>query len=141
MCSLENPPQVIKQIDIYRKHCLWSKGDINRRGTCLAAWEIACKPTNQGGLGIIDIKSQNSALLMKFLDKFYNEAEIPWVSMTWSKFYSNSQTPPHARSPIGFFWWKYIMTLFHKFRVFANCNPSNGSTVLFWADKWSDQNL
>jgi len=29
MCSLKLPPQVIKQIDIYRKHCLWSKGDIN----------------------------------------------------------------------------------------------------------------
>ena len=52
---------------------------------------------------MIDIKSQNSALLMKFLDKFYNEAEIPWVSLTWSKFYSNLQTPPQARSPIGSF--------------------------------------
>jgi hypothetical protein len=36
MCSLKIP-QVIKQIDVYRKHCLWSKGDINRRGTCLVA--------------------------------------------------------------------------------------------------------
>lgn len=44
MCSLKLPPQVIKQIDIYRKHCLWSKGDINRMGTCLVAWEVACKP-------------------------------------------------------------------------------------------------
>jgi hypothetical protein len=31
MCSLKIPPQVIKQIDCYRKHCLWSKGDINRK--------------------------------------------------------------------------------------------------------------
>ena len=37
MCSLKIPPQVIKQIDIFRKHCLWSKGDINRKGSCLAA--------------------------------------------------------------------------------------------------------
>lgn len=37
MCSLLLPPQVIKQIDRYKKHCLWSGGDINRRGTCLAA--------------------------------------------------------------------------------------------------------
>jgi hypothetical protein len=52
MCSLKLPPQVIKQIDVYRKHCLWSKGDINRKGSCLVAWEIACKPKDQGGLGI-----------------------------------------------------------------------------------------
>jgi hypothetical protein len=37
MCSLKLPPQIVKQIDIYRKHCLWSKGDINRKGTCLVA--------------------------------------------------------------------------------------------------------
>lgn len=77
MCSLKLPPQIIKQIDIYRKHCLWSRGDITRRGTCLVAWETACKPKDQGGLGIIDIKSQNNALLLKFLDKFYNKADIP----------------------------------------------------------------
>lgn len=82
MCSLKIPPQVIKHINIYRKHCLWSKGDINRKGSCLATWEVACKPKEQGGLGIIDIESQNDALLMKFLDKFYNNVDVPWVNLT-----------------------------------------------------------
>jgi len=82
MCSLKIPPQVIKQIDIFRKHCLWSKGDINRKGKCLAAWEVACKPKDQGGLDIIDIQSQNDALLVKYLDKFFNKADIPWVSLS-----------------------------------------------------------
>jgi hypothetical protein len=55
MCTLKLPPGIIKQIDTYRKHCLWDKGDINRKGKCLVAWETACKPKDQGGLGIIDI--------------------------------------------------------------------------------------
>jgi len=59
---------------------MWSNGDINKKGKCLAAWETACKPKNQGGLGIIDISNQNNALLMKHLEKFYNKADIPWVS-------------------------------------------------------------
>jgi len=70
MCSLKIPTQVVKQIDVYRKHCLWSKGDINRKGSCLVAWETAYKPKNQGGLGIIDIEKQNDALLMKHLNSF-----------------------------------------------------------------------
>jgi hypothetical protein len=37
MCSLTLPPQVVKQIDRYRKRCLWSDGDIHRKGSCLAA--------------------------------------------------------------------------------------------------------
>jgi hypothetical protein len=55
MCSLKLPPQVVKQIDIFRKRSLWSKGDIDRRGTCLVAWDTTVKPKEQGGLGIIDL--------------------------------------------------------------------------------------
>jgi hypothetical protein len=41
MCSLVIPPTVIHQIDKFRKHCLWSKGDISRRGTCLLGNQCA----------------------------------------------------------------------------------------------------
>jgi hypothetical protein len=34
----------------------------------------------KGGLGIINLRSQNAALLIKHLDKFYNKKDIPWVS-------------------------------------------------------------
>jgi len=132
---------VIKQIDIYRKHCLWSKGDISRRGSCLVAWETACKPKDQGGLGIIDIKSQNNALLMKFLDKFYNKAEIPWVHLTWSKLYANTQTSPQARSPVGSFWWKEIINLFENYQSLSVCRPGKGDSILFWSGKWTNQEL
>jgi hypothetical protein len=57
MCSLVIPPTVIYQIDKFRKHCLWSKGDTSRRGTCLAAWEPMCRSKNEGGLGIINIQN------------------------------------------------------------------------------------
>jgi hypothetical protein len=101
MCSLKIPPLVIKQIDIFRKHCLWSKGDINKKGTYLVAWEVACKPKEQGGLSIIDIEKQNNALLLKFLDKFYSKDDIPWVTLTWSELYLSNQTTPQHRSPTG----------------------------------------
>jgi hypothetical protein len=32
-CSLKIPPQIIKQIDVYRKHC-WNNGEIHRKETC-----------------------------------------------------------------------------------------------------------
>lgn len=131
MCTLKLLPQVIKQIDCYRKHCLWSNGEINRKGKCLVAWEVACKPKEQGGLGIIDIESQNNSLLMKHLDKFYNKANLPWVSLTWNVLYTNAQTPPQARSPIGSFWWKEVLKLFSKFQTISIYNPSKGNSELF----------
>jgi len=39
------------------------------------------------------MKNQNTAFLMKFLDKFYNHADIPWVKVTWLKLYTNDNTP------------------------------------------------
>ena len=57
MYSLVIPPTGIHQIDRFRKHCLWSKGDISRKGTCLAAWEPMCRSKDEGGLGIINIQN------------------------------------------------------------------------------------
>ena len=87
-----------------------------------------------------NMKTQNNALLMKHLDKFYNQADIPWVNLTWTKFYSNYQTPPQARSLVGSFWWKDIMKLFDKFRL-ATCHPHRGKVAIFWSDHWMGEAL
>ena len=47
----------------------------------MVAWPKVTKPKNKGGLGVIDLRTQNEALLLKHLDKFYNKRDIPWVNM------------------------------------------------------------
>lgn len=136
MCTLIIPPTVVEQIDRFRKHCIWSKGDINRKGTCLVAWEPMCRSKEEGGLAIINIQNQNSALLMKFLDKFYNHSEIPWVKLTWNKLYHNENIPPHRKSPCGSFWWKDIIKLFSKYSEFASSSPCKGNSISLWHDNW-----
>jgi hypothetical protein len=49
----------------------------------LVAWKRACCSKEDGGLGIINLKNHNSALLMKFMHKFYNKLDLPWVELTW----------------------------------------------------------
>lgn len=88
MCTLQLPASIIDQIDKYKKHELWDNGDINRKGSCLVAWKKACRPKNQEGLGIINLRAQNNALLLKFLHKFYNQEDLPWVQMTWQHLYT-----------------------------------------------------
>lgn len=137
MCSLIIPPSFTKQIDRYRKHCLWNGGDINRRGTYLGYLGASMQIKRRRGPWNPKLENHNIALLLKFLDNFYNNSDIPWVQPTWSKLYSNSDTPPHARHPIGSFWWKGILKLFGKFKRVASCNPNLGSLVLLWKDNWS----
>jgi len=57
--------KVIDQIDKFRKLCLWRGADINAKQRPKAAWKIVCKEKKEGGLGVIDLKTQNEAQLIK----------------------------------------------------------------------------
>jgi len=72
---------VVKQIDKYRKHCLWRGADINAKQPPKAAWELVCLPKKEGGLGVLNLRTQNEELLLKHLHKFYNKMDIPWVHL------------------------------------------------------------
>lgn len=112
------PKSVIKQIDSFHKNCLWEGNAVHRQGRCLVAWMKACKSKKEGGLGILDIKAQNKALLLKFADKFYNNRNT-WVQLTWHALYNNP-VAPHAKRLVGSFWWRDVMSLSLDLRSFAS---------------------
>jgi hypothetical protein len=140
MCTLEVPVAVIECIDRARRHCLWRSSESNAKMKPLVAWKKCSKPKRKGGLGIINLRSQNRALLLKHLDKFYNKKNIPWVNLVWKAYYSNGQIP-HASADKGSFWWKDVLKLCDLFRGIAKCKIGDGSTVLFWSDLWNDNVL
>jgi hypothetical protein len=43
---------------------------------------VTC-PKSKGVLGVLNLRIQNVALLMKFVHKFYNRLDIPWVNLVW----------------------------------------------------------
>jgi hypothetical protein len=134
LCTLELPKAVIKQIDKFRKHCLWRGSNINGTGYPKAAWKLVCKGKAEGGLGIINLEAQNQALLMKNIDKFYNRKDIPWVQMVWEKHYRNNRLPGQVKK--GSFWWRDILKILPKFKEIAEVQIRDGRTCLLWQDKW-----
>jgi hypothetical protein len=113
MLSLRLPPGIIDVIDRARRHCLWKRKD-KEKVNSLAAWERVCKPKEKGGLVIINLKIQNTSLLLKHLHKFYNNEDIPWVHLVRDAYYH--QSVPHAVVLAGSFWWKSIITLSDEYR-------------------------
>ena len=87
---------VIKQMDNFKKHCLWQGADINAKSPQKVAWEMVCLPKSEGGLGVLKLQTQNEALLLKNLHKFFNRLDIPWVHLIWEKYY-NDGSPPSSR--------------------------------------------
>ena len=93
MCTFQLHKTVIKQIDKYRKHCLWRGSNINAKKPPKAAWDMVCLPKSEGGLGVLNLRTQNEALLLKYLHKFFNRMDIPWVKLIWELHYSDGSLP------------------------------------------------
>jgi hypothetical protein len=92
MLTLRLPPGLILVIDRARRHCLWKRKDKDKVNS-LDAWDMVCKPKNKGGLGIINLQIQNTALLLKQLHKFYNNDDIPWVHLVRDAYYYHDVPP------------------------------------------------
>jgi hypothetical protein len=128
---------MIDQIDKYRKHCVWRDSDINAKKPTLAAWNLATKPKEEGGLGILNLKCQNDALLLNNLHKFYNRVDCPWVDLIWNNYYQNG-TLPDGR-PRGSFCWRAVLKNLTTFKGIAMVKIENGSTVFLWHDLWANK--
>jgi hypothetical protein len=66
-------------------------------------WKLVTRPKNKGGLGIIRLRLQNEALLMKNLHNFFSKDDLPYVQLIWWKYYPNGKVPDHTMK--GSFWW------------------------------------
>ena len=115
MCSLQIPNKILEHIQKIRRHCLWDKKTEHGK-TCnsLAAWDRVCRPKKKGGLGVLNLKIQNEALLLKFQDTFYNKVDTPWVTLLWNSYYT--EKVPHAMDPCGSFWWRDVFKLNYIYR-------------------------
>jgi hypothetical protein len=110
--------------------------DRDEKTYSLAAWDIVCQPKKKGGLGLMDLKVQNQGLLLKFLHKFFNKQDIPWVMIVWDKYYQSGA--PQAKRPCGSYWWRDVSSLIPIFRGITQCTINFGDTVLRWKDCWAD---
>ena len=57
-------------------------------------WTIVQKPKEKVGLGVINLRLKNDALLLKQHHKFYSQRDVPWVNLIWSTYDQNKI--PHA---------------------------------------------
>jgi hypothetical protein len=86
MCSLKIPITIFIHFEKSGRQFLWADREDKIQGKCLASWEMICRPKDQGGLGVLDLRIQNKAILIKNLHKFYNQKDIPWVKLLWQAY-------------------------------------------------------
>jgi hypothetical protein len=137
MCSIKLPIGIIKQIDKFRKNCMWRGSDLIDNKPALASWKMVQQPKHKRDLGIINLICQNEAFLMKHMHSFFNKEFIPWVNLVWEKYYIIGSL--ELKNSNFSLWWKKIMSLEPKFKGYARASPGDGSTILLWQDQWHTQ--
>lgn len=110
----------------------------NARKVVKVAWPLVCTPKCEGGLGVLNLQTQNETLLLKHLDKFIHKRDLPWVNLILDKHYKNERLPNTA-TPKGSLWWRDVLKLLEKYKGMASVLVSDGKTCLFWDDLWNGQ--
>lgn len=120
LCTIKVLKGFIENIDRARKQCLWRGSDDMAKGGNLVAWQAVQRPKDKGGLGVLNLRLQNDALLIKQLHKFYNTVDVPWVNLIWSKYYTDRA--PHCSRESGSFWWRDVLWLSTIYLGIAWCS-------------------
>jgi hypothetical protein len=137
MCSLKVPITIFVHFEKSGRQFLWADKADKIHGKCLASWEMICRPKEQGGLGVLDLRIQNKALLIKNLHNFFNQQDIPWVKLLWKGHYNNEHLP-HIGSPKGSFWWRDCLSFMQDYRDLTTISINNGKSCSLWTDKWME---
>jgi hypothetical protein len=77
---------------------------------------MVCVPKKEGGLNDINLRFQNESLLFKPLHKFYNDMDITWVKLVWSKYYAGNKLPILQGPQKGSFWWRHALKLLQQYK-------------------------
>ena len=120
MCCIRVPFTILDHFEKSGKSFLCYGKDINKFGKCLVKWEQVCLPKDADDLGVLDLRAHNKELLTKFLHKFFNKMDIPWVQLIWSKYYGNGELP-HFPTRLGPFWWRDCCSILDKHKDLTTC--------------------
>lgn len=71
------PVTVAHKLEAFIRRFLWGGTDHSRK-THWVCWNVICKYKADGGLGLVDMKLKNRAMLNKWLWRFASEKDNPW---------------------------------------------------------------
>ena len=128
------PKGVLQRLDYYRSRFFW-QGDSKKKKYRLVKWNVVCRPKDQGGLGIHDLETKNTALLGKWLFKLLTEDGV-WQTLLRRKYIGSKAFSQIEWKPGDSHFWAYLMHVKNSFFRFGSFLIKDGSEIRFWEDSW-----
>ncbi|XP_078150904.1 uncharacterized protein LOC144546233 [Carex rostrata] len=127
------PYTIIAEIDKIRCRFLWQGTSRSRKKYALVNWRKICLAKEYGGLGILDLRDMNQALLAKWWWKFKD----PTYRSHWKTLICHIYQIDTLHTPFSTF-WKSVMSLDNLGSCSTQFTPGSSSCVRFWEDIWHD---
>ncbi|CAN1753324.1 Putative ribonuclease H protein At1g65750 [Linum perenne] len=128
--------EVIKQIERIQCRFLW-EGCSDTKKFHLVSWDLVKASRERGGLGVLDLRSMNLALLGKWTWRFGMERNAWWRNLMVIKC-GRGRSDWYATwdgSPSGWSVWKWIVKDSANLWKYGHIDPGGG-WVSFWFDFW-----
>jgi len=98
---------VVKEEKMIQKRFLWGWGSENRK-IAWVAWHKVCESKDKGGLGVIDIRKFNLALLGKWIWRLKSEKKSLWKNILDSKYGECRGLRSQVQNGKESLWWRDI---------------------------------
>ena len=123
------PKTILLRINKIRRKFLWQGTAAGKRKYYLVNWSKACLAKKYGGLGILNLRFMNIALLLKWWWKLKdNSYSSVWKTVIIYKYYTH-------REPLSPF-WATIHKLEYIGLLSVRYEPGINTTLSFWHDLW-----
>jgi hypothetical protein len=122
------------RFDSHRSKFFW-EGAGNKRKYHMVNWPSVCRPKSSGGLGLLNSKKMNIALLSKWIWKLYQDDASIWVTIIRAK-YRDADNLFEGSGQGGSQFWKSLHKIKHFFKLGAKHLIGNGRRTFFWTDWW-----
>jgi hypothetical protein len=131
MSSLQLLPGFVKKVDSKHRSFLWSGKDSCAGAKCLVAWDKVCLDKDEGGLGVTDLMTRNTCLLLKLLHRLFTAVGSSWASWARGRVCLATLTGDLSGNH-----WMTLRALLPLYRAITTCSIKDGRSTTFWFDAW-----
>ncbi|KAL4577516.1 hypothetical protein LXL04_013625 [Taraxacum kok-saghyz] len=140
------PRTVIDTLERLRRRLLWG-GSEERNKINWVAWKVVLGPKDKGGLGVGSLMALNSALLFKWLWRFYVDPDSLWRQVI-NGIHNGSRKPIHllGKKTLNGTWYSIVKILQDLAKLdieqqsIFRFSIKSGNNIRFWLDKWAGNN-
>ncbi|XP_068483362.1 uncharacterized protein [Phaseolus vulgaris] len=141
MSLFKLPSVVAEKLVRLQRNFLWGWGSDGRK-IAWVSWKKVCEPRDYGGLGVIDLRKFNLALLGKWIWRLGTDKGGLWKEILVSKYGGWRNLREVGKIRKGSLWWKDLMEVWasegwgRSFEDGFQWDVGDGKGISFWEDSW-----